>query len=113
MNPCVSRKKEIKEIIPKADYDKGCAYYTQGRVVSYREEDTEDAVKISCKVQGTQLYTVNASYSARGLAAHCTCRRFADTHCCKHLAAALLALNASQKMEIRATTGWRKCSRPI
>ena len=74
-------KKEIKEIIPKADYDKGCAYYTQGRVVSYREEDTEDAVKISCKVQGTQLYTVNASYSARGLAAHCTCRRFADTHC--------------------------------
>lgn len=90
-------KKEIKEIIPKADYDKGCAYYTQGRVVSYREEDTEDAVKISCKVQGTQLYTVNASYSARGLAAHCTCRRFADTHCCKHLAAALLALNASQK----------------
>ena len=61
-------KKEIKEIIPKADYDKGCAYYTQGRVVSYREEDTEDAVKISCKVQGTQLYTVNASYSASPLA---------------------------------------------
>lgn len=95
-------KKEIEEIIPKVDYDRGLAYYRQGRVVSYREENTGDAIKVSCKVQGAQLYTVNFSYSAKGLAAHCTCLRFADVHCCKHLAAALLALNAHQKDEDRS-----------
>ena len=84
--------KEIRQMVPEEDYVRGLAYYEQDRVVSYREEVTREFAKITCKVQGAKLYTVNASYSDRGLSALCTCPRFADRRCCKHLVAALLTL---------------------
>ena len=73
--------KEIRQMVPEEDYVRGLAYYEQDRVVSYREEVTREFAKITCKVQGAKLYTVNASYSDRGLSALCTCPRFADRRC--------------------------------
>ena len=89
-------KKEIRQMVPEEDYERGLAYYEQDRVISYREEVTKDLAKLTCKVRGTKLYTVNASFSDRGLSALCTCPRFADRHCCKHLVAALLTMVSYQ-----------------
>ena len=68
-------KKEIRQMVPEEDYERGLAYYEQDRVISYREEVTKDLAKLTCKVRGTKLYTVNASFSDRGLSALCTCPR--------------------------------------
>lgn len=95
-------KKEIRQLVPEEDYARGVSYYSQNRVVSYREEITRDVAKLTCKVRGTKLYTVNASYSERGLSAICTCPRFADRHCCKHLVAALLAMADSKTETIHS-----------
>ena len=59
-------KKEIRQMVPEEDYERGLAYYEQDRVISYREEVTKDLAKLTCKVRGTKLYTVNASFSDRG-----------------------------------------------
>ena len=83
-------ERKIRELVPDEDYARGLAYYQQGRVHGYREMKAADSVKISCSVQGTRLYSVIASYSAKGVAALCTCRRFGELHSCKHLVAALL-----------------------
>lgn len=55
-------KKEIRQMVPEEDYERGLAYYEQDRVISYREEVTKDLAKLTCKVRGTKLYTVNASF---------------------------------------------------
>lgn len=98
-------KKEIRQMVPEEDYERGLAYYEQDRVISYREEVTKDLAKLTCKVRGTKLYTVNASFSDRGLSALCTCPRFADRHCCKHLVAALLTMVSSSRRPTAAMGG--------
>ena len=98
-------KKEIRQMVPEEDYERGLAYYEQDRVISYREEVTKDLAKLTCKVRGTKLYTVNASFSDRGLSALCTCPRFADRHCCKHLVAALCPVS-------RGVAGRVVCGQP-
>lgn len=103
MGCCITERK-IRELVPDEDYARGLAYYQQGRVHGYREMKAADSVKISCSVQGTRLYSVLASYSAKGVAALCTCRRFGELHSCKHLVA-----GAS---DLRPLPGRRRQERP-
>lgn len=83
-------EKKIQEIVSPADYRRGLDYYREGRVSGYKEIQAGTTAKISCTVLGSKPYSVVASYSARGVTALCTCPRFADQRCCKHLVAALL-----------------------
>ena len=57
-------KKEIRQMVPEEDYERGLAYYEQDRVISYREEVTKDLAKLTCKVRGTKLYPVCLLYTS-------------------------------------------------
>ncbi len=47
-------KKEIRQMVPEEDYERGLAYYEQDRVISYREEVTKDLAKLTCRSGGDE-----------------------------------------------------------
>ncbi len=84
----------VKNIFPHKDFERGYAYWNDGRVSSLKETfSSNDKVrKISADVYGTEEYhPVAYATKAGALKISCDCMRFRETGRCKHLAAMLIA----------------------
>ncbi len=84
----------VKSIFPHKDFERGYAYWKDGRVSSLKETfSSKDQVrKISADVYGTEEYHPVVYADKDGsLKISCDCIRFRDTYRCKHLAAMMIA----------------------
>jgi len=76
------------------DWQRGAAYYLAGAVSLYEPE--HEGIDAEVAGSGPEPYFVRLEWSraARGkLLVWCDCPRFADTGCCKHLAATVMAVD--------------------
>lgn len=87
---------DIKLICGSAFYQRGSDYWSQGRVLNLRPDDS-DPDHWCATVRGTQVYEVDV-YCRDGeppIDGYCTCPAFDDVGNCKHIAAVLVALYAA------------------
>lgn len=75
-------------------YQRGLAYYKEGRVIKFESDKTKDSYEIHAVVEGTDDYDVSISIRGREAKCRCSCPAFAkDKGICKHIVAAILHIN--------------------
>lgn len=81
----------IKGLCLPQDFQRGKAYYREGRVGSFAVSYDENVMKVQCSVSGSRNYRVCLSFKKSAVVATCECPRYRDGYYCKHIAAAMLA----------------------
>lgn len=95
----------LKRMFPPADYIRGMQYFKEKRVANLRETNVGNLLRVSCNVRGSNLYSVHFCLrNGEIIDDSCTCRRYVDTGCCKHIVAAMIAYNASPSTAKRSQT---------
>lgn len=85
---------QVRSYFWASDYERGFAYYNQGRVGRIRELNKDDWIKVSAVVRGTHWYDVAFRIDKFGANTdewHCNCPRFEASGTCKHIAAVMIA----------------------
>lgn len=96
---------DIKRMFPPADFIRGMQYYADKRVENLKTIENDNTTYVSCRVRGSAYYLVFLRMrNGEMYYDSCTCRRFADTGCCKHIVAAMIAYNASPAFRKRSQT---------
>jgi hypothetical protein len=95
-------RETIRNYFSASDFQKGVAYYRQGRVCGLRRWNEHGETSIRCTVRGSKDYAVEIDVLEHGMDGWCSCPRFAATSTCKHLVAALLAAAQSSTAAVTA-----------
>lgn len=84
-------QEKVSKIFSRKDFSRGQDYYRRGQVQNIRVSQSDETNEITCRVQGSKLYSVMIRIKNDEISAHCTCPQFAEKRICKHIAAAMLA----------------------
>ena len=82
----------LRRMFPGTDFERGMQYYHSGRVRSMSCTPLLDSIRVDCKVLGSCMYSVTFLFKSRVISnTVCSCPRYDEKGCCKHIAASIFA----------------------